>query len=305
MVALGAALAAPNVVALDRVSPIPAIAVLTSALAIRALVSLAAAFLVVLLVPHWSVLEPMTRWCWDAVVHIDGHLVSHLVTLVPISVLGVSLVRALVRVRRVARGIGNLLDRHAVGTGPRRSVIVEGPDVVLASAGFARPRVFVSAGALIEMDDDELAAGLAHEYGHIARGHRFVLLFGELCRGLGRFVPGGRRAGAELMFHLERDADQWALSQRHDPLALARAIAKASGRAASTASRAALDGGFLPERLRQLVGQSRPAPRSGPARALAGAMVAIALALLASTPATGAAGLAELGRAHTAEHCEE
>jgi Zn-dependent protease with chaperone function len=104
------------------------------------------------------------------------------------------------------RAARRLLARHSLGTGPRGSVIVGGPEVVLAVAGMARPRVVVSAGALIALDDDELDAALDHEHAHIARRHRFVVLTALVLRAIGRLVPGGGRALAEAGFHLERDA---------------------------------------------------------------------------------------------------
>ena len=66
---------------------------------------------------------------------------------------------------RDARAARRLVAQHAVGLGPRNSLIVGGSDVVFAVAGLVRPRIVVSAGALTSLDDDELAAGLDHEEG--------------------------------------------------------------------------------------------------------------------------------------------
>jgi Zn-dependent protease with chaperone function len=85
---------------------------------------------------------------------------------------------------------------HAVGLGPRNSLIVGGSDVLFAVAGLIQPRIVVSAGALASLDDDELAAGFDHEAGHIARRHRFVMLLALGLRALGRAVPGSGRASA-------------------------------------------------------------------------------------------------------------
>jgi beta-lactamase regulating signal transducer with metallopeptidase domain len=182
---------------------------------------------------------------------------------------------------------------------------VGGADVVLASAGLAHPRMLVSAGALIELDDDELAAGLAHEQGHIARRHRFLLLFAEICRGLGRFLPGTRAACRAVIFHLERDADRWALAQRHEPLVLARAICKAESAFGIGPVYAGLDGGCVPERVEQLVRRSpTEEPRAISIRALATGMAILTLGLTAWAPGTAAAGLATLAEDHPARHCE-
>jgi beta-lactamase regulating signal transducer with metallopeptidase domain len=133
-------------------------------------------------------------------------------------------------------------------------VIVGGDDVLLAAAGLTHPTVVVSAGALTALDDAELAAGLEHERGHIARHHRYLLLFAEGCRALGALLPGTRRAAAELAYHLERDADAYALARSHEPLALASAICKAAGARPTAALMMGLGGGVrLQERVQGLI----------------------------------------------------
>jgi len=77
------------------------------------------------------------------------------------------------------------------------------------------------------LDDEELAASLEHERGHVARRHRFALVIAEVCRASARALPGTRHAVAELIFHLERDADRLVVDRLHDPAALASAICKA------------------------------------------------------------------------------
>lgn len=303
----------PHHLRLDRVVPVHAIAVWMSALALRALVSVMAALLVVLVMPHSRFLDSLSHWCSDSMlpvlglqVELNGHEVGDAATLVPTAIVGGSLFVVAAGVVRAARTISRLVSRQAIGEGPRESVILGGGDVLLAATGLAHPRILVSAGALVALDDDELAAGLAHEHGHIARRHGFLLLFAELCRGLGRFLPGTRRACSQLIFHLERDADRWALAHRHEPLALAGAIRKAQGPLAAGPAHAALDGGYVPERIAQLIDRP-PAPNATPAaiRGLAVAMVGLALGLFAWAPATAAAGLAEFGRAHPAHACND
>jgi beta-lactamase regulating signal transducer with metallopeptidase domain len=174
-------------------------------------------------------------------------------------------------------------------------------------AGLRRPRVIVSAGALTTLDDDELAASLDHEHGHIARRHRFLFVFAELCRGLARFLPGTGRATRELAFHLERDADQWALARRHDPYALASAICKAAtARPGQAPALTSLGGSGVTERLRQLLDGTAERSRMLTSTALstaAVAMVAFTLALLALLPATTLAGVQQLGQRDQVRHC--
>lgn len=69
-------------------------------------------------------------------------------------------------------------------------MIVGGDAIALAVVGVLRPRVLISAGALLELSDDELDAALAHESAHIARRHRYVVLWAELCSAIARFIPG-------------------------------------------------------------------------------------------------------------------
>jgi len=152
----------------------------------------------------------------------------------------------------------------------------------------------VSAGALTALDDDELAAGLDHERGHIDRRHRFVIVLCELLRAVGRFVPGGGRALAEVHFHLERDADQFALARQHDRLALASAICKAAMTPAAGPALSHLGGSGVPERLRQLIAEPAQGGRRLARMALSGTaavMVTLTLAALVAVPGTAIAGI--------------
>jgi Zn-dependent protease with chaperone function len=127
--------------------------------------------------------------------------------------------------------------------------------VLVAAAGLMHPRLVVSAGALAVLDDEELAAGLAHENGHIARRHHLGFAYAECCRAVARMLPGTRRAVAELRFHLERDADEWAIRRHHDPFALASAIYKAATTGASAdPAMVTLGGGAIERRLDGLLG---------------------------------------------------
>lgn len=55
---------------------------------------------------------------------------------------------------------------------PRESLLLADATVLVAAAGLRKPRVVVSAGALLNLDHEELAASLDDEYGHIVRRHR-------------------------------------------------------------------------------------------------------------------------------------
>ena len=176
------------------------------------------------------------------------------------------------------------LVRAPLGRGPEGSVIIGGDDVLLAAAGLAHPTLVVSAGALARLDDAELAAAIAHERAHIRRHHRYVLLYAELCRVLGRPLPGTARAVRQLRFHIERDADRSAVRERADRLALASAICKAATGATTRAGMAALGGDGTAARVRELL--QDVAVGGGPRglRPLAVAVTAVAVAAALSLP---------------------
>ena len=179
-----------------------------------------------------------------------------------------SLLWAMARVVQATLAVRRLV-RAPLGRGPQGSVIIGGDDVMLAAAGLAHPTLVVSAGALARLDDAELAAAIAHERAHIRRRHRYVLLYAELCRVLGRPLPGTARAVRQLRFHIERDADRSAVRERADRLALASAICKAATGATTRAGMAALGGDGTAARVRELlqdVAVRRRAPRPAPAR---------------------------------------
>ncbi len=213
----------------------------------------------------------------------------------PAVALALSAVSVIWALTRAARAVQRQLRRLAVGPGPSGSVIVGGSSVVVAAAGISRPRVVVSAGALTAFDDAELAVSVDHEHGHIARRHRFAVVFGELCRAVGRLVPGARRAIEELEFHLERDADEYAVARLHDPLDLASAICKAAGTGSSRGAVLSLYGSRKVTHRVRLLTQDHGRISSDfvnrCATAAAVGMTTLVLALVVSIPAATAAGM--------------
>lgn len=225
------AIAAPHAVRLEQASPVLGATIWLAALLLRALTAVFAAIAAVLVLPTTQLFDMVTHWCWETVLPVlatqfglDGHEVGDAALVLPALLLAASLVSVAFGLWRAARAVARLVQRAGVGHGPADSVILGDGEVVVAAAGLRRPRVLVSAGALTSFDDEELAASLEHERGHIQHRHRYVLVAGELCRALGRFLPGTRRAARELSFHLERDADRFALARDHEPAALASAI---------------------------------------------------------------------------------
>jgi Zn-dependent protease with chaperone function len=299
--AVASAIALPHCLDLRRAAPTTAVVFWLSSLALRALAGAMGVAYMLFFFPRTGAYHAVTHMSFDTVVpvlgiqvEINGHSAGDVALFVPGLALAGSAFAVCVGTAREALAVRRMVDRHAVGEGPRSSVIVSGPEVMFAVAGLVRPRVVVSAGALVSLDDDELSAALDHEQGHIARGHRFVLLVALALRALGRPLPGAQRAIGELAFHLERDADAWALRRRGDRLALASALTKAAvigGRESCDAATPRALG--VHERRNQLL---RHQPHRGSLRVaaalngLAVIMVTCTLILAALVPRTAVAG---------------
>ena len=309
-VVMAAAIALPHLLRLDRSSPATAATVWFCALTLRAITVVAAALFVVVVLPTTELFSLVTHWCWHTVVPVvaahlglDGHQLGDAAVVLPACLLAASFVSVAFGVTRAARKVRTFVRQAELGPGPEGTVMVGGTDVVVAAAGLHRPQVVVSAGALLTLDDDELAASLDHERGHIERRHRFVLVVAQFLRGLARPLPGTRSAMRELVYHLERDADRWAIARRHDPLALASAICKAAtaSSATTTGVATALGGGAATRRVRELA-QPSPQRGSGTAlRVLAIVMTALALSAMAAVPA--AAAQSDVARGDEQRHC--
>jgi Zn-dependent protease with chaperone function len=304
------AIAVPHVVSLERISPAAAATVWLCALALRALTVAGAALFVIVVLPATEVFSLVTHWCLEAVVPfvrghlgLNGHRVGDAAVVLPGFLVAASLLSAGFGLVRAARRVRAFIQQAELGPGPHGTVMVGGEDVVVAVAGLHRPRVVVSTGALIALDDDELAAGLEHERGHIERRHRFVLVVAQFLRAIARPLPGTRSAMHELVHHLERDADGWAVARRHDPLALASAICKAATASfgAPPAVATALGGGAAARRVRALVEPAGSRASRAAGRVLAAAMVAATLLAAGAVPV---AAVTERPPGHTDHHCE-
>jgi hypothetical protein len=299
----------PHSLSLQRVSPVTASVIWTCALTLRALVAVLAAAWIVLFFPATSVFEALTGWCWPHLLatKLSGHDVGHATTLVPGALGVLSVVSLSLGTVKFTRALRRLIAQSACG-GPAGSVIVGGRDIVLAVAGLRRPRVLVSAGALLELGDDELAAALAHERAHIERRHRYVLVYAELCEAVARVVPGTRRALNELAFHLERDADRWALARRVDRAALAAALTKAvQVRVEPRAVAMPLGGGGVQQRVDEIMGEakSRRGRGSVAAGTVAAVLVSLVVAVAVALPPVFAAGVDAVRAAPAAVDCSD
>lgn len=299
MALLGVVLVAPRVVRLDEAPPALAAATWFSALVARAGLTIVAAAGVIVAVPSTSLFETVSGWCWHTILPViaahlgfNGHSLADAAILLPTLLLAVSTVSVGFGLWRAARRVARLL-KCGFGPGPRDSIIIRDGTVVVAAAGLRRPRVVVSAGALAALDDAELYASLEHERGHIVHRHRWAMLVGTLCRAIGWFIPGGRAALSELAFHLERDADRFAIDHHHEPRTLASAICKAAaGGSLGVPPATSLAGSGVVRRVSQLLGDGPTrAGSSRLSRVIAAVTVASALILMAAVPPTTWAAL--------------
>lgn len=300
----------PRVLPLERAAPMAAAIAWLSALGARSLALISLALVSVFYLPGPAV-ELVRHWCLSVPLpgtgtsaKLAGHLLAQVLVLLPAGALAASAVHALWVTVRDARRVRSLLRNDVLWSGPGNAAVVAGDHIMLAAAGIARPRLVVSAGALVALDDDELAAGLDHERGHVSRGHRYLVVLAEILHGVSRFLPGAGHATAEVRYHLERDADQWALRRNHDPVVLARAICKAALTPASTAAMTGLASGRTARRVEVLL---RTDSGLGPRRTLV-TIVAVGVSFLSlfslsAVPATAAGGAHVLQGHQPERHC--
>jgi hypothetical protein len=269
------------------------------ALLLRAVGILLAAVCLELFIPVTRAYEPLSDVC---ALGVSGHAIGDGVLALPTFALAAGLILALHRLWQAARAVRRLTD--AARLRPDGSLVVADGELLIAAAGLRNPRVLVSAGALLELDDAELAASLEHERGHIERGHRYVLLVAELARALARPLPGTRAASRELLFHLERDADRYALARRHDPAALASAICKAALHEPPQGLTLALGGGnVVVRRVRQLLDRTPLSRPSLGLLTLAPAMMVLLALSACALPFVAHATVHHAHRGTPTHHC--
>lgn len=290
-----AAIGVPHLMPLRSASPAVAASVWLGALTLRALVASGMAIFVLVYLPQTELFRALAELCFHGIVPIvaahlglSGHRIADTALVLPALAItgsllwvGFGLLRAGVALR--ARLVG-----RALGPGPLGSTVIEEPGVLLAVTGLGCTRVLISREALNALDQAELEASLAHEWGHVRRRHRPLLLAASLLTSVGRWLPGTRTAAHEFRLSLERDADAFAVRETNDPLALASAICKAApaalnfGRAAGALTALGGSGG-LAARLDPLLGESRRSRRLDAAARLLAVVLAFQVAALAAT----------------------
>jgi hypothetical protein len=304
------AVALPHALPLQRVAPVVAAAVWLNALLLRAAVAIGGAIFLFVYLPQTGLFEALARWCLHEVVPLlamplglSVHPLAHAAPVLPALALAASLMWLLVGLARAWVALRRQL-RAALGVGPGGSTVIPDEQVVVGVTAFGRPRIVLSAAALGVMDPDELRASVAHERGHLSRWHRPLLLLGSVLSALARPLPWTQAAERELAFHLERDADEFAVRETRDPLALASAICKAAQNRAPTWTGLA-GRGPVSSRLALLVddGPPRSAVVERAATALAALLAVMTLAIAVTVPAWIAASPAAAAQSVSGPPC--
>jgi Zn-dependent protease with chaperone function len=311
-VAVVVAVALPHALPLRRAAPALAAAAWLGALFLRSAVAIGGAVFLFVYLPEMGLFQALARWCLHEVVPLlathlglSGHPVAHAAMVLPALALAASLMWLLVGLLRAWLGLRRQL-RSATGSGPDGSTVISDNEVLVALTALGRPRIVLSDAALGVMDEGELRASVAHERGHLHRRHRPLLLLASLLSALARPLPLTRAAERELVFHLERDADEFAVRETRDPLALASAICKAAqSRAPAWTSLAGK--GPVSSRLEILVdgGPRRSAAVERVAAALAALLALMTLAILVALAAWIAESPAAMAQVVSAAPCPD
>ena len=155
------------------------------------------------------------------------------------------------------------------------SALVQAPTVV----GWLRPVVLVPVGALGGLPAEHLEALLLHELAHIRRHDYLVNILQSVAEALLFYHPAVWWVSGHIRAERELCCDDVAVSVSGDALTYARALAQLeSYRPAHLSAAVAANGGSLADRIARLLGQSRPAVRTG----LGPGVLAVAILLVAA-----------------------
>jgi uncharacterized protein (TIGR03435 family) len=140
------------------------------------------------------------------------------------------------------------------------SALVQVPTVV----GWLRPVVLVPVGALGGLPAEYLEALLLHELAHIRRHDYLVNMLESVAEALLFYHPAVWWVSGHIRSERELCCDDVAVSVSGNALTYARALAHLeSCRPSHLSSALAANGGSLADRIARLLGQSRPAVRTG------------------------------------------
>jgi uncharacterized protein (TIGR03435 family) len=155
------------------------------------------------------------------------------------------------------------------------SALVEVPTVV----GWLRPVVLLPVGALSGLPVDHLEALLLHELAHIRRRDALVNMLQSIAEALLFYHPAVWWVSGHIRAERELCCDDVAVAASGDRLTYARALAQLeSNRPAHINAAVAVNGGRLSDRIARLLGQARPAVRTGPGLGTLAAAILVAAA---------------------------
>ena len=120
---------------------------------------------------------------------------------------------------------------------------------VIAVIGWFRPRLFVSALVFEALSQEELAAALQHEIGHLAAGDNLKRFLARMSPAVSSFLPGAGKLAHLWHTASEECADFYAVQRGSAaPLTLASALIKVSRMVPSRCAAAAPAGAYFLER---------------------------------------------------------
>jgi Zn-dependent protease with chaperone function len=203
----------------------------------------------------------------------------------------------------IARGLRSILRdvrasrRYLASLNPGATRRVEGVAVLLIDehqplafcAGFLRPRIYLSEGALLQLDRAELQAVLAHELHHRERRDPLRILVARALAAALFFAPVLRSSSERYAALGELAADEAAIRNTGDRSALAAALLRFSDAAPHP-----LGPGIAAERVDHLAGEREAAawrlPR-WPVAVSFGTLGALLVLIVAFTQTAGASGV--------------
>lgn len=104
---------------------------------------------------------------------------------------------------------------------------LEHPFPLIAVVGVLRPRLFVAAKVLENLEDAELAAAVAHEQGHLLAADNLKRIVIDVCAAFAWWMPGVKRMRSQWADAAELAADEFAsIGDKSQPLNLASALVK-------------------------------------------------------------------------------
>jgi Zn-dependent protease with chaperone function len=138
----------------------------------------------------------------------------------------------------------------------RRAYRLDHAFPLIAVVGVRQPRLFVAGQVLEQLEPDELAVAVAHEYGHLTAHDNFKRIVADVCGGLAWWVPGGDALRRLWIDASELAADEFAVAgSLARPVNLASALVKLARMAPAGTRPAMPAGAFLIESAGDILSQ--------------------------------------------------